>query len=291
VAAELCGFQPYLADIGAANWMLDPDSIAGHPLVEQIGLVIPVAPFGRPVPQEPWIAFSEKTGIPVVIDGAACFDRLISGPRGFVGPIPVAMSFHATKAFATGEGGGVVSTDAALIRRVVRALNFGFDVARDSRAASINGKMSEYHAALGHAELDDWDQRHDAMLAVAHSYRQHLVEAALADRFVGPPDISMSYSLFRCLNAAESSRVQKQLLRLGIGWRLWYGTGLQHQTYYAHLPHGNLRVTEAIAPCLLGIPTAIDLTEGQVARVVSALAEGVAKPRRGHASGPGHFAR
>ena len=36
--------------------------------------MIPVAPFGRPVPQTAWLEFRKRTGIPVVIDGAATFE-------------------------------------------------------------------------------------------------------------------------------------------------------------------------------------------------------------------------
>ncbi len=47
--------------------------------------MIPVAPFGRPVPQTAWLEFRERTGIPVVIDGAATFETAAgqrTDPRG-----------------------------------------------------------------------------------------------------------------------------------------------------------------------------------------------------------------
>ena len=116
---------------------------------EHIGLVIPVATFGRPVPQAPWHAFREKTGIPVVIDGGASFAGVANKADAFLGNIPVGLSLHATKCFATGEGGAVVSCDTDLVVRASQALNFGFLGSRDSRTASTNGKMSEYHAAVG----------------------------------------------------------------------------------------------------------------------------------------------
>src|SRR6266478_4083507 len=48
--------------------------LADHPERDRIGLVVPVAPFGRPVPQHPWQTFRQQSGIPVVIDGAASFE-------------------------------------------------------------------------------------------------------------------------------------------------------------------------------------------------------------------------
>ena len=50
--------------------------------------------------------------------------------------------------------GGLVSVDTDLVTRVGMALNFGFYGSREARAAGMNGKMSEYNAAVGLAELD-----------------------------------------------------------------------------------------------------------------------------------------
>src|SRR5215469_5144983 len=165
-SAEQCGYRPYLVDIDAESWMLDPRRLDGHPALSRAGLVVPVSPFGRPVPQQPWWAFAESTGIPVVIDGAASFDRAAEIPERFLGPVPVALSFHATKGFATGEGGAVVSTEPELAQRVLQALNFGVRLARDPEMAGTNGKMSEYHAAVGLAEFADWGAKRQRLEAV-----------------------------------------------------------------------------------------------------------------------------
>jgi hypothetical protein len=109
VAVEQCG-SPFLADVDAVSWMLDPEPLLVHPELNRIGVVIPVAPFGRPVTQAPWQTFRDRTGIPVVIDGAASFESASDAPKRYLGEIPVMMSFHATKSFATGEGGCVATT-------------------------------------------------------------------------------------------------------------------------------------------------------------------------------------
>ena len=131
-------------------------------------------------PPAPWTAFRERTGVPVVIDGAASVERLEDDPRRLTGDIPVALSFHATKSFATGEGGAVVTTDPAVGRAVVETLNFGFFDRRESRVPSINGKMSEYHAAVGLAELDDWPAKRRAFGDVADRYRDRFAASGLA---------------------------------------------------------------------------------------------------------------
>jgi len=273
-AVEQCGYRSFLADVDADTWMLDPERLAKHPSLGRIALVVAVAPFGRPVPQAPWRIFSAKTGIPVVIDGAASFAGIADAPEKFLGAIPVAISFHATKSFATGEGGAVASTDIDLARRTTRALNFGVHIVRDCRAASTNGKMSEYHAAVGLAEFDGWADKLQAYAAVADSYRKRMAEAGLSGRFYSAPDIAPSYALYRCATGAEADRVKDALHRRGIDFRLWYGAGLQNQTYYADLPRESLEVTESLAPRILGLPVAPDLNEATIARIVASVAEG-----------------
>jgi dTDP-4-amino-4,6-dideoxygalactose transaminase len=176
VAAELCGYRPCFGDVDARTWILDPDALLQHPQLDQVGVIIPVATFGRPVPQAAWESFSERTGIPVIIDGAASIEAVSKDPARHLGSLPVVMSFHATKSFATGEGGCVITTDTELTARAFQALNFGFYGTRDSRGASTNGKMSEYHAAVGLAELDGWEGKLNAYRAVADMYRQGFLD-------------------------------------------------------------------------------------------------------------------
>jgi len=278
VALEQCGYRLHLVDVDVDTWMLDPERLAGHPLLDRVGVVVPVAPFGRPVAQEGWREFQERARIPVVIDGAASFDRVAGAAGAYLGEIPVAISFHATKRFATGEGGCAVCLDTDLVPRVVRALNFGFHDSRESRSPSINGKMSEYHAALGLAELDDWAQKASALEGVVDGYRLRLAEAKMSDRLVAAPDIGASYVLFRCEAGSEAELVQGRLTSSGIDHRRWYGLGLHHHSAYSSLPHDALENTERLAPCLVGIPLAPDLDEATISRIVEALVEGSSGP-------------
>lgn len=279
VAVEQCGYRPYLVDVDADTWMLDPERLSGHAELGRAGVVVPVAPFGRPVDQARWEAFRAATGVPVAVDGGASFDRLGQERDRSIGSIPVAMSFHATKCFSTGEGGGVASTDTELVRRVTQALNFGFYEQRETTVASCNGKMSEYHAAVGLAELDGWPEKSLALSAVVGAYRRWLTDAGLADRLIAAPQVSASYVLLRCHDADEAESVRAALAAIGADCRRWYGRGLHHHGYYADLPRDDLPVTDRLAPGLLGLPLAPDLAESTVSRIVAALSEGVREPR------------
>jgi dTDP-4-amino-4,6-dideoxygalactose transaminase len=270
-AVEQCGYRPCLADVDAETWMLDPDRLAGLPDLDRVGVAVPVAAFGRPVPQEPWRRFRERTGIPVVVDGAAGFDRAV-GSEGVVGGgAPVAFSFHATKAFATGEGGAVASTDPELAAATSQALNYGFRGTRESRSPSINGKMSEYHAAVGLAELDGWPDKLAALEGAGRRYRLAVGDEDLAARLVTAPEISASYVLLHCKSAEEARRVRAALARAGVDYRLWYGAGLHAHASFSGVRLEPLEVTDRLAERVIGLPLAPDLDEDAVGRVTAAL--------------------
>jgi dTDP-4-amino-4,6-dideoxygalactose transaminase len=190
IAAERRGYRPYLADVDANTWLLDPERLIGEP-DPRPGQLGHASRAVRPPRSAPSLAsIREKTGVPVIVDAAASCDRIVEAPQRYLGAIPVAISFHATKGFGTGEGGGVASTDTALMPRVVQALNSGFHRTRDSETPGINDKMSEYHAAVGLAELDGWPEKRRALQTAIQSYRRTMTEAGLESRFVSAGPIS-----------------------------------------------------------------------------------------------------
>jgi len=274
-AAESCGYTLRIVDVDPETWQLDPERVAARADLDQVAIVLPVAPFGRLVPQAAWLEFRERTGVPVVIDGAATFEAASGQPERILGELPVAMSFHATKAFATGEGGCVASTETGVVDQIGRALNFGFSGSRDSATPSLNGKLSEYHAAVGLAQLEEWNAKQEATTRVLDLYRESFDRLGLADRLVCGPEVASLYVLFRATTQHEANAVAAGLAEDGISYRLWYGEGLQRHTQYAGCSSDALPVTEELAPRLLGLPFAVDLDEQAVERIGAAVAHGL----------------
>ena len=279
-AAESCGYTLQIADVEQATWQLDPDQVADRADLDEAGIVLPVAPFGRPVPQAAWLEFRERTGVPVVIDGAATFEAAAGESEQILGELPVAMSFNATKAFATGEGGCVASTDTGVVEQIGQALNFGFSGSRNSATPSLNGKLSEYHAAVGLAELDGWPAKRDQLEGVVALYVDTFASVGLSDRLVCAPTVGLSYILFLAGDVAESASVQRALRAHGIDFRLWYGRGVHGHTHFEGVARGLLDTAEDLAARLIGLPVAPDLAPAEVQRVADAVIAGAAGEAR-----------
>ncbi|HEV2173681.1 MAG TPA: DegT/DnrJ/EryC1/StrS family aminotransferase, partial [Nitrospira sp.] len=84
------------------------------------------------------------------------------------------LSFHATKVFNTFEGGALVSRDAKTKQRIDHLKNFGFVNEVTVVAPGINGKMSEFNAALGLLQLKHVDQAIVRRREIDATYRELL---------------------------------------------------------------------------------------------------------------------
>lgn len=268
LAVEQCGFRVQLADIDASTWAMDPELVSTRTDLDKIGLVVPVAPYGRRFESHGWERFLDRTGIPVVIDGAACFEKLADDPD-LVGVVPIALSFHATKSFGVGEGGAVLCRDEAVSRAVRASLNFGFEGVRSTSRPGFNGKMSEFHAAVGLAELDGWPTKRHRLERVAGYYRQLVGAKALTIHTA--PEISGCYALFEAGSAEKAAEARASLTQAGIDTRLWYGSGMHREPYFRTAARDPTPVVDLLAPRLIGLPTAPDLDQETVAHIVAVL--------------------
>jgi dTDP-4-amino-4,6-dideoxygalactose transaminase len=278
-AVECCGYRPYFLDVDHDSWGLDADRLVGHPILKHAGIVVPVAPYGRAVALTDWNAFVARTNIPVVIDAAAGFEAISADPKARTGPIPVVLSFQATKTFSSGEGGAVVWSDDDGLMRVVRSSNFGILWRRESTSAGTNGKMSEYHAAVGLASLDEWKEACVANRAVAQAYREAADERGLGEQLIVAPNIASNYALLDAGSPSAAKDVVAALRADNIESRWWYGYGLHHEPYWRSAERDPLPVTDSIAPSIVGLPMYRDISLADITRVIDCAARALSDRR------------
>jgi dTDP-4-amino-4,6-dideoxygalactose transaminase len=140
---------------------------------------------------------------------------------------------------------------------------------------AINGKMSEYHAAVGLAELDGWEQKHFQLSRVAELYRLALGSLGLGVSLHTAPDISSCYILFRAADRGASLKLETTLTADNIGFRHWYASGLHTQHRYRSCAQENCPNSELLATTLIGLPMALDLTDLEINRVADSIYRGL----------------
>jgi dTDP-4-amino-4,6-dideoxygalactose transaminase len=262
-AVRLAGLVPYFVDVNAQTWAIDAASTAD--LIErapaEVGAVMPVVPFGQPIDLAAWDRFRASTGIPVVIDAAAGFDSLAPSET------PAVVSLHATKTFGIGEGGFVVSTDQSLIKEIRRRANFGFSAARTAVVPAMNAKLSEYHAAVGLAALDEWPQARAEWAAVAGAYRLALPESNRVRFQSGFGECWVSSTCNLSLADDAVAHVERVLASARIDSRSWWRNGAHAHPATAACPRSPLPATERLVRSTIGVPLFRDMTAADVGRV------------------------
>lgn len=265
------GYRPLIGDVDADTWLLTPETARAYAARHRVDAVMPVATFGNPQDVEAWDKFVEDTGIPVIIDAAGAFGNQRVGRR-----CHVVFSLHATKALAAGEGGMVVSYDQQLTSLVRRLSNFGIDLERGSQVfvAGENGKLSEYHAAVAHAALDQWPVVVERRRAVQARYQHILQQHCPALRMQRRAENGIYPILVGLLPPGQRAReLQPALLARGIETRQWYCPTLDRHPAFASFAVGPLPVAHELAERLIGLPFFVDIDEEQMQRVAQAVAE------------------
>lgn len=271
-ATRFCGFTNEFVDVDPSTWGIDPSALKSHPKIDLAGLVVVTMPYGRAIDLEAWQDFQDMTGIPVVIDGAASFESFASGQSIVPSSIPIMLSLHATKSFSSGEGGIVLTHDLELMAAARCSINHGFLGSRRAQMYGQNGKMSEYHAAVGLAELDHWEEKSAAFLAVSDHYRHHWSASGCQGRLWAAPDVAGCYVLYEAPTKQQAQDCLTALDGIGVDARRWYGNGLHTEPAFQNgKTPDDLAVTSDLCARLIGLPCFTDLPETEISRLLKAI--------------------
>lgn len=150
------GCEPVFVDIDRHTLNIDPALIEAAITSRTTG-VLATHVFGNPCDINAIEVIAKKHNLKVIYDGAHCFGSKYMGRSAFdYGDITTA-SFHATKLYHTVEGGAVITPQAELLKKMVFLRNFGHDGNEAFSMVGVNGKNSEFHAAMGLVNLKHID--------------------------------------------------------------------------------------------------------------------------------------
>lgn len=286
-AIENCGFEPVFCDVDEASWVLTPKIALEAIAQSHVDAVMPVAALGRPLSASLWDEFHEATGLPVIIDAAPALGNQRVGRH-----LLVAYSMHATKAFGVGEGGLLASRNEEIIAKAKKIINFGMEYGQVVMQGA-NYKLSEYHAAVGLAQIKRWPERQLKRARVQTAYQstmrqgadlwstQSFIDRDADNRVLVPLQVSNSRSTMSvCLHGwrhPDLAQIQALLAGKGIGTRLWYNPGLhchprwQSRQRVCRAGESTLVTVDSLNRNLIGLPFHTFLTPENVFHIVASL--------------------
>lgn len=146
------GLKPVFVDIDPQTANIDPNKIEAA-ITPRTSAILATHVYGNPCDIDAIKTIADRHRLKVIYDGAHCFGTKYKGRSVFEYGDISTTSFHATKLFHTVEGGAVFTTDPDLLKKMALLRNFGHEGPNDFGDIGINGKNSEFHAAMGLANL------------------------------------------------------------------------------------------------------------------------------------------
>jgi dTDP-4-amino-4,6-dideoxygalactose transaminase len=275
------GIKPVFADIDPVTLNLDPRRIEAA-ITPQTTAIMPIHCYGTPCDVDAIRRIADDYNLKVIYDAAHAFGvcRSEAGQMRSVlnhGDLSV-LSFHATKVFNTFEGGAIISPDARTKQRIDHLKNFGFTNETTVVATGINGKMSEFNAALGLVQLRRVDDAIRRRGEIESAYRQLLAGVPGLRMLDRPADATPNHSYFPVLIGpgfgASRDAVYEALKAQQILARRYFYPLISDFPMYRGLPSANpanLPVARATADQVLCLPIYPSLADADVERVAAAV--------------------
>lgn len=168
------GCTPVFVDIDPDYLTIDEEKIEAE-ITNNTTCILATHVFGNPCNIEKIEKIASKYNLYVIYDAAHCFGVKYKNKSIFEYGDVSTCSFHATKIFHCGEGGGIFTNNSSLFDKFFYSHNFGHDGPLDFHGLGINGKMSEISAAMGLAVLPNMESIIHGRKKVVDFYDANLV--------------------------------------------------------------------------------------------------------------------
>ncbi len=171
------GAKPVFVDILPDSWCIDP-ALAEAAITPRTKAILAVHLYGNLCDMSRLLDIGKRHGIAIIEDAAEAIGSSYRGQRaGSMGAFGT-FSFHGTKTLTTGEGGMLVTNDAALHETAATLSNHGRHARQTKQfwpdLLGFKYKMSNIQAAIGCAQLERIDELIAGKRRVFEFYQQAL---------------------------------------------------------------------------------------------------------------------
>jgi dTDP-4-amino-4,6-dideoxygalactose transaminase len=279
------GARPVFVDIDPATYNIDPKLLRAwfqkNPdLANKTKAIIPVHLYGQCADMDPILEIARERNIAVIEDAAQAIGAVYpssSGPRkaGSMGLMGCFSFFPSKNLGAMGDGGMVVTSDAALADKLKKLRNHGAHPKYYHSMIGGNFRLDTLQAAVLLVKLPRLESWHARRRENADYYDKHLAAPGIVKpvRAFGPgTHIFNQYVIFVPERREE---LRKHLQASGVGHEVYYPVPFHEQECFKNLGYklGDFPVSERAARHTLALPIYPELTDVQKAEVVAVLAE------------------
>lgn len=261
--------NPVFVDIDPQSYCIDVNKLEAA-ITERTRAILGVHVYGFPCDVSRIQELAKKYKLKVIYDAAHAFGCELNGVSLLnYGDLSV-LSFHATKLFHTIEGGAIVSQNLDMADTIWKLKSFGHRN-DDYSVVGINGKNSEFHAAMGLCVLPKVEELIEKRRQVLGWYR-HFLDGLDLSLLCHGEGLRYNYSYCPALFKDEKQllRVVSEMRKREIIPRRYFYPALNT------LPFVNGQecpVAEDISRRILCLPLSVDLEEQQVETICNIISD------------------
>ncbi|MGB3538541.1 MAG: aminotransferase class I/II-fold pyridoxal phosphate-dependent enzyme [Mesorhizobium sp.] len=293
-AISHCGATPWLFDIDARSWTLDPRLLAEAlsrdtriqdgerihvPTGRRVSAILPVFTLGIPADMDEILSIARDANLPVVVDGAAAIGAFYKGkPSGALGAELTMYSFNGNKTATAGGGGAIAGNDLALVdafRHLTTTARVGADYDHD--IVGYNYRMTNLQAAVGCAQMEQLPTFIAAKRRISRQYDDAFRNNDGFGRFP-EPEWAQSAAWFSGFvfdtedGDKRSPSIRAHLREKGIDARPFWKP-MHLQAPYLDAPRTAAPVSDRLWSRVVTLPCSSHLTEADQGKVIDAVQE------------------
>lgn len=265
------GARPVFCDIDPETFNIDPTCVDAA-ITERTRAILPVHLYGQPADMDPIMKLAERHRVHVIEDAAQAIGARYKGRRaGGIGSIGC-FSFYPTKNLgAYGDGGMVVTNDAALADKVDVLRRHGSPRKYHAEVVGYNSRLDALQAAILRVKLRHLDGWNEKRRTLARRYDELLTDLPLT-RPRAAADVEHVYHQYTVRVGARDA-LAEHLKERGVSTMVYYPAPLHLQVLYTNLGYteGSFPASEKASREVLSLPMYPALTEGQQMQVVEAI--------------------
>jgi dTDP-4-amino-4,6-dideoxygalactose transaminase len=265
--------QPAFVDIDTKSLTIDATKIESA-ITKDTSAILATHVYGIPCDVEAINEIAKRNKLKIIYDAAHAFGVKYK-ERSILNFGDIAtLSFHATKLFHTIEGGGIATNNDALAHRISYMRNFGHNGEEDFWGLGINGKNSEFHAAMGLCNFPYIKSIVEKRKAVVELYEKLLKSLqSILQRPVIPEGTEYNYAYYPVIFANEQQllKVRNRLNASQIFPRRYFYPSLDKLPYVS--AGIQLPIATAISSRILCLPLYHSLPLQSVTEICSLISE------------------
>ena len=267
-AVRRIGAIPVFVDVDPSTYTMPLDRVEA--VIGTVKAVILVHLYGYPADARAFRELADKHGVVLIEDCAQSAGASSDGERlGAIGHAGCFSFFPTKNLGAIGDGGAVVTNDDETAVKLRQLRTYGWDSERVCLVDGMNSRLDEIQAAILNVKLPSLDRDNERRRQIAARYVEGLSGLSLQL----PVEASSGQHVYHLFVVAldERDRLRSHLLKDGVAAGIHYALPSHLHPAFRSFATTALPVTENLVQRILTLPIYPELSEDEVAAVISSI--------------------